>query len=84
MNTIYRQSDVGTRWIGIAERPKPIPERVLWQLWNKRATLQERLRTEAGRHVKILYPGLVGTSAKPDFRDALLEIGGVKCSARRR
>jgi hypothetical protein len=77
MNTIYRQSGVGARLTGIAERPKPIPERVLWQLWKKRAALQEGLRTEAGRHIKVLYPGRAGTSAGPDFLDALLEIEGL-------
>ena len=66
----------GYGWRGVAEGPDPIPERLLWQLWKKRAARQEGLRTEAGRRVRVLYPGRQGTAAGPDFRDALLEIEG--------
>ena len=66
----------GHGWRGVAEGPDPIPERLLWQLWKKRAARQEGLRTEAGRRVRVLYPGRQGTAAGPDFRDALLEIEG--------
>ncbi len=75
--TTYRQAEVGARLRGVAERTEPIPERVLWRLWKKRAALHEGLRTEAGRRVRVLYPGRPGTSACPDFRDALLEIEGL-------
>ena len=60
----------------IAEGPDQVPERLLWQLWKKRAARQQGLRTEAGRRVRVLYPGRTGASAGPDFRDALLEIEG--------
>ena len=52
--TTYRQAEVGARFRGVAERPEPIPERVLWKYWKKRAALQEGLRTEAGRSVRVL------------------------------
>lgn len=77
MTTAYRQSGAGICVIGIAEPPDPFPERVLWKLWKRRAALQEGLRTEAGRRVRVLYPGRPGSSAGPDFRDALLEIEGL-------
>ena len=75
--TKYRQAEVGTHLIGVADRPDPFPERVLWKLWKNRAALQEGLRTETGRQVRVLYPGRPGISAGPDFRDALLEIEGL-------
>ena len=49
----------------------------MWKLWKNRTALQQGLRTEAGRRVKVLYPGRPGISAGPDFRDALLEIEGL-------
>jgi hypothetical protein len=75
--TNYRQAEGGTHLMGVAERPEPIPERLLWKLWKNRAALQEGLRTEAGRRVRVLYPGRPGISAGPDFRDAILEIEGL-------
>ena len=54
-----------------------IPERALWKLWKRRAALQEEFRTSSGRRVRVLYPGRAGSSAGPDFRDALLEVEGL-------
>ena len=54
-----------------------IPERALWKLWKRRAALQEEFRTGSGRRVRVLYAGRTGTSAGPDFRDALLEVEGL-------
>lgn len=54
-----------------------IPERLLWKLWKRRAARQDEFRTGAGARVRVLYPGRQGTSAGPDFRDALLDIEGV-------
>jgi hypothetical protein len=77
MVTTCRQQEpgAGLRWI--ADRPEPVPERLLWKLWKDRAARQEGLRTAAGRRLRILYPGRTGTAAGPDFRDALLEVEGV-------
>ena len=57
-------------------REWPIPEKALARLWQKRAARQREFRTSAGRRVRVLYPGRPGTSAGPDFRDALLEVEG--------
>ena len=54
-----------------------IPERLLAKLWKERAARQTGLRTEAGRRVRVVYPGRLGTAAGPDFRDALLEVEGL-------
>ena len=55
----------------------PIPEKLLARLWQKRAARQREFRTNAGRRVRVLYPGRPGTAAGPDFRDALLEVEGL-------
>ena len=66
----------------IAEKPAPysgrdrgrapLPESALAKLWQRRAARQEWFRTSQGRRVRVLYPGRPGTSAGPDFRNALL------------
>ncbi len=50
----------------------PLPESALAKLWQRRAARQEWFRTSQGRRVRVLYPGRPGTSAGPDFRNALL------------
>ncbi len=59
------------------EEYRPIPEKALASLWQKRAARQREFRTSAGRRVRVLYPGRPGTAAGPDFRDALLEVEGL-------
>ena len=59
------------------DRPRELPERLLWKLWKRRAARQSEFRTGAGTRMRVLYPGRPGTSAGPDFRDALLEVEGV-------
>ncbi len=54
-----------------------IPERLLAKLWKERAARQTGLRTEAGKRVRVVYPGRPGTAAGPDFRDAILEVEGI-------
>lgn len=55
--------------------PAPAPtERDLVERWfrSRRAVT----RTEDGRTLRVLYPGVPGGGAGPDIRDAALEIGG--------
>ena len=59
------------------KKDKRIPESLLAKLWKERAVRQTELRTEAGRRVRVVYPGRSGVTAGPDFRDALLEVEGV-------
>ena len=66
---------------GIGESPKgerpQLPERLLWKLWKRRAARQAEFRTLTGTRIRVLYPGRSGTSAGPDFRDALLDVEGL-------
>ncbi|MEE3141591.1 MAG: DUF2851 family protein, partial [Chloroflexota bacterium] len=60
--------------------PKPdldIPERLLSQLWQRRAAKQASFRSHDGLRVSVLYSGRPGHTAGPDFRDVLLEVEGV-------
>ena len=60
--------------------PKPdldIPERLLSQLWQRRAAKQASFRSPNGLRVRVLYSGRPGHTAGPDFRDVLLEVEGV-------
>jgi len=59
------------------KKAKRIPERLLAKFWKERAVRQKELRTEAGKRVRVVYPGRSGVTAGPDFRDALLEVEGV-------
>ena len=59
------------------DRSRELPERLLWKLWKRRAARQSEFRTGSGTRMRVLYPGRSGTSAGPDFRDALLEVEGV-------
>lgn len=78
MTTVYPVGSAATAWRpvsrGIGEK---IPERLLAKLWKDRAARQTGLRTEAGKRVRVVYPGRTGTAAGPDFRDALLEVEGL-------
>ena len=56
---------------------REIPERLLAKLWKERAARQTGLRTEAGKRVRVVYPGRSAGTAGPDFRDALLEVEGL-------
>ena len=53
-----------------------IPERLLVNLWQRRAAQQAPLRSPDGLRVKVLYPGRPGHAAGPDYRDGLLEVEG--------
>ena len=54
-----------------------IPERLLTQLWQRRAARQAWFRVHGGPRVRVLYPGQPSHTAGPDFRNALLEVEGV-------
>ncbi len=56
---------------------REMPERLLWKLWKRRAARQSEFRTGSGTRIRVLYPGRTGTSAGPDFRDALLDVEGM-------
>ena len=61
----------------MASRLAQIPESLLVKLWRERASREKYLRAGDGRRFRVLYPGRMGTTAGPDFRDAVLEQEGV-------
>ncbi len=75
------EPNAATAFRGVAEKQggdKPnMPERLLWKLWKRRAARQAEFRTGKGTRVRVLYPGRAGTSAGPDFRDALVDVEGL-------
>ncbi len=81
MSVTYESGGAATALRGIGESRKDdrphLPERLLWKLWKRRAARQEEFRTGAGARIRVLYPGRSGTSAGPDFRDALMDVEGV-------
>ena len=77
-NTVEASNEAAFRGIGESRgKGRELPERLLWKLWKRRAARQSEFRTGGGTRMRVLYPGRSGTSAGPDFRDALLEVEGV-------
>ncbi len=66
----------GPRRLVFDGNKQKIPERLLAKLWKEKAARLTGLRTEAGKRVRVVYAGRSGTSAGPDFRDALLDVEG--------
>lgn len=60
-----------------ADSIRPITEKQLALLWERRAARSQALRTDQGARVRVLYPGRPGVTAGPDFRDAALLVEGV-------
>ena len=52
-------------------------EKALARLWRDRAARAGLLKVQHGGCLRVIYPGRPGTSAGPDFRDALLYVEGV-------
>ncbi len=73
----YGRNQLGYEAFFSVGTAKPIPERLLARLWQKRTARRAGLTTEGGSKVRVIYPGRPGRSAGPDFRNALLEVEGV-------
>ena len=54
----------------------PPPERLLQAIWRHQRLQRDRLQTADGRSVRILHPGFVSVEGGPDFRGAVIQIGG--------
>ena len=78
-NIVDSSRTVALRGIGESRsgQGRELPERLLWKLWQRRAARQSEFRTGSGNRIRVLYPGRPGTSAGPDFRDALLDVEGL-------
>ncbi|HTY87047.1 MAG TPA: DUF2851 family protein [Candidatus Acidoferrum sp.] len=57
------------------EDPAP-PERLLQAIWCHQRLRRDRLQTADGRPLRVLHPGFVSVEGGPDFRGAVIQIGG--------
>ncbi len=53
-----------------------VPERLLQIVWYHQRLLRDQLSTLDGRPIRILHPGFWNHEAGPDFRGAVVQIGG--------
>jgi hypothetical protein len=51
-------------------------ERMLQSIWQHQRLRRDQLKTADGRPVRVLHPGFVSLEGGPDFRDAVLQLGG--------
>lgn len=61
----------------MGSRLKQIPESLLAKLWKEKASRERFFRAGDGRRLRVIYPGRFGTTAGPDFRDAVFLEEGV-------
>ena len=54
----------------------PPPERLLQAVWQHQRLQRDALQTSDGKIVRILHPGFCNAEGGPDFRGAVLQIGG--------
>jgi hypothetical protein len=52
------------------------PEKLLQQIWKQQRILRNELTTIDGQSLKVLHPGFWNQEAGPDFRKALIQVGG--------
>jgi len=52
------------------------PERLLQSIWHHQRLRRDDLRVADGRPLNVLHPGFWNHGAGPDFRSAVLQIGG--------
>lgn len=57
-----------------------ITERHVQAAWYDRSIRPESLHTSAGERVSVIYPGSWNLGAGPDFRNAVIEVGGRRMS----
>lgn len=65
----------GFRFALREEAPTP-PEQLLQAVWFHQRLRREDLVTLDGRAVRVLHPGFWNREAGPDFREAVLQLGG--------
>jgi hypothetical protein len=51
-------------------------ERMLQSIWQHQRLRRDQLQTAAGQAIRVLHPGFVSVEGGPDFRAAVLQIGG--------
>lgn len=53
-----------------------MPEREVVNLWQRRLSQRQSLTTTAGERLEVVYPGRASGDGGPDFRDAVIVLGG--------
>ena len=59
-----------------AQAPAAPGERLLQQIWLHQRLVRDGLRSLDGRPLRVLHPGFWNHEAGPDFREAVVQIGG--------
>jgi len=71
----WRSREVATTVLQ-EDRESVPPEKLLQSIWQQQRLLRDQLKTLDGQTVRILHPGFGIHSAGPDFRGAIVQIGG--------
>src|SRR5271156_4869405 len=50
-------------------------ERLLQAVWQHQRLRRDRLKTTAGKSVRIFHPGFISVEGGPDFQDAIIQTG---------
>ncbi len=58
------------------EEGAPPPERLLQSIWQHQRLRRTELHTVDGLKIRVFHPGFSSAEGGPDFRDAVLQIGG--------
>ena len=51
-------------------------ERLLQAVWRHQRLRRDQLKTSDGKSVRVLHPGFASAEGGPDFREAVIQIGG--------
>ena len=51
-------------------------ERLLQAVWRHQRLRRDRLKTMDGQNIRVLHPGFISAEGGPDFRGAVIQIGG--------
>ena len=59
-----------------AGQPDGPSERALQSIWQHQRLRRDELKTAEGQSVRVLHPGFISVEGGPDFRGAVLQLGG--------
>ena len=59
-----------------AGQPDGPTERMLQSIWQHQRLRRDQLKTAAGLPVRVLHPGFISVEGGPDFRGAVVQLGG--------
>jgi hypothetical protein len=62
-------------WVVLRDEPFPA-ERLVQAIWQHQRLRRGELKTTDGKNVRVFHPGFASVEGGPDFRGAVLQIGG--------